>query len=163
MEIIQATHLQLPEISEMAQIIWPYNYKNMISAAQIDYMLDLMYSNASLKEQLQKNHVFLIAKENKKPVGFASYEANFENKQETRLHKIYVLPETQGKGIGRKMLYEVIRISSKNGDKKISLTVNRTNPAVQFYKNLGFKITNSVDMEIGNGFLMEDYIMKKKL
>ncbi|XLS29227.1 GNAT family N-acetyltransferase [Flavobacteriaceae bacterium M23B6Z8] len=147
----------------MASKIWPHNYKNMISGAQIAYMLDLMYSDEALSEQLLKNHVFLIAFEQNNPLGFASYELNFDSNSETRLHKIYVLPEIQGKGVGKALLDEVIKIAGENLNKKISLTVNRTNKAVSFYKKSGFRITASVDKPIGNGFLMEDYIMKKDL
>lgn len=163
MKIVQATKQQLTLIKNMAAEIWPHNYKNMISAAQIDYMLKMMYSDTSLLEQMQKNHIFLLAEENQKYLGFASYQLHFKNNKETRLHKIYVLPETQGKGVGKKLLQEVIKIACEHNDKEISLTVNRNNEAQHFYKKLGFVITDSVDMQIGGGFYMNDYIMKKPI
>lgn len=163
MKIVEATKKEMPLIRAMAYKIWPFNYKNMISEAQIDYMLDLMYSDEALHQQLLQNHTFIIAYEHETPQGFASYELNFESNSETRLHKIYVLPETQGKGVGKALLHRVVEIANKHSDKKISLTVNRTNEAVNFYKKLGFEITDSVDKPIGNGFLMEDYIMNKDL
>jgi ribosomal protein S18 acetylase RimI-like enzyme len=163
MKIVEATEKQLHLIRNMAEIIWPYNYKNMISAAQIDYMLNLMYSDASLLEQMRNNHIFLLAEEKEQLVGFASYELHFENNKETRLHKIYVLPEIQGKGVGKKLLSEIIKIAQRNNDQRISLTVNRTNEALKFYQKLGFVITDSIDMPIGKGFYMEDYIMKKNI
>lgn len=161
LKIDKAEITDLPIIREIAEITWPYNYKNMISAEQIDYMLKLMYSDKSLLEQLQINHIFLIAREADKPVGFASYELNFKGFKQTRLHKIYVLPQYQGKGVGKKLMQTVISLAIDSKNHQISLTVNKNNTAVSFYKTQGFIIKEEVKMPIGNGFYMDDYIMQK--
>jgi hypothetical protein len=45
----------------------------------------------------------------------------------------------------------------------LDLFVNRTNPAVIFYKIKGFYIDQEIDLDIGNGYFMNDYLMKLKI
>lgn len=78
----------------------------------------------------------------------------------TKLHKIYVLPEAQGKGIGKALMEEVIAKAKNKGQLALSLNVNRENKAVAYYKSLGFKIIKTEDILIGNGFFMNDYVME---
>nr|WP_255424468.1 GNAT family N-acetyltransferase [Apibacter sp. HY039] len=76
---------------------------------------------------------------------------------------MYVLPDTQGKGIGKKLIQEVEKRAIKEKNKLLILNVNRFNKAVSFYKNMGFSISGSENIDIGKGFLMEDYIMEKEV
>ena len=163
MKILEANTSQLPIIAELAYAIWPFAYGEILSKEQLTYMLDKFYSLEALTEQLEKrNHVFLLVEENEKFVGFASYESNIEN-HKTKIHKIYVLPETQGKGFGVQLINE-IETSAKNLQNDILfLNVNRFNKAQHFYKKMGFEIAFEEDIEIGNGYLMEDFVMEKKL
>ena len=103
MKTVVATKEQLHIVRELAEIIWPVAYGKIISPEQIDYMMDMMYSIDSLENQLQDNRIFLLAEEDNRFVGFASYELNCDTSNTTKIHKLYVLPETQGKGIGRKL------------------------------------------------------------
>lgn len=81
--------------------------------------------------------------------------------ENTKIHKIYVLPNTQGKGIGKLLIDEVLKIAKQKKQSSLTLNVNRDNRAIQFYKHLDFKIVGEENIPIGNGFLMEDYIMEK--
>jgi GNAT superfamily N-acetyltransferase len=85
------------------------------------------------------------------------------NKNCTRLHKLYLLPESHGKGLGKLLLDKVEYLAQKNQSNTISLNVNRFNKAYFFYQKMGFKILEEEDLEIGNSYLMEDYKMEKKL
>jgi ribosomal protein S18 acetylase RimI-like enzyme len=163
MKIIQANKSQLPLIAELAYAIWPVAYGEILSKEQLTYMLDKFYSLEALTEQLEKrNHVFLLVEENEKFVGFASYESNIEN-HKTKIHKIYVLPETQGKGFGVQLINEIETRAKNLQNDILFLNVNRFNKAQHFYKKLGFEIAFEEDIEIGNGYLMEDFVMEKKL
>jgi GNAT superfamily N-acetyltransferase len=81
----------------------------------------------------------------------------------TRLHKLYVIPTAQGKGAGKFLLIEVERLAKENQSKVISLNVNRFNSAYDFYLKNGYRKTQEIDISIGEGFLMEDYVMEKEL
>ena len=163
MKIIEANKSQLPIIAELAYAIWPSAYGEILSKEQLTYMLDKFYSLEALSQQLEeKNHVFLLAEENGKFIGFASYELNIEN-HKTKIHKIYVLPETQGKGYGVQLINEIENRSKAIKNNILFLNVNRFNKAQHFYRKLGFEIAYEVDIGIGNGFLMEDFVMEKKV
>ncbi|SFA73879.1 Ribosomal protein S18 acetylase RimI [Flavobacterium swingsii] len=164
MKISVATKSQLEIIKDLAYKIWPSTYGPILSKEQVDFMLDKFYNIKSLEEQmLQKNQVFLLIEENNKYLGFCAYELNCESLNKTKLHKIYVLPETQGKGIGKILLNEVEKIASENNNSALFLNVNRYNNAQEFYKKQGYSVIKTIDIEIGNGYLMEDFVMEKNL
>ncbi|MES2748678.1 MAG: GNAT family N-acetyltransferase [Bacteroidota bacterium] len=163
MNFVVASKVQLAIVRDLAYKIWPPTFEKILSTEQIDYMLNMMYSMASLEEQLQSNRVFLLAEEGNGFIGFASYEVNFDNSNKTKIHKLYVLPETQGKGVGRQLIDFITDIALKNQDTILHLTVNKYNKATDFYLKNGFEVTEEVVFDIGNGYVMDDYIMEKKL
>ena len=161
--ISQATSKDIPIIQEIAHKTWPITYGSILSKAQLDYMMDLMYSDESLLEQLKTKPLFFLAYEDDVCLGFTSCENNYLNNNVTRIHKIYILPEAQGKGVGKLLVDKVIALAKENQSKVISLNVNKFNNAVSFYQKLGFEIVGQEDIDIGNGFLMEDYKMELKI
>lgn len=127
-------------------------------------MLGAFYSEEALLENyLEKGHRFLLVKEEEDALGFASYEHNYKGKKVTRIHKIYLLPETQGKGLGKMLIDEIQKIALENAAEALSLNVNRFNKAQHFYRKIGFEIVDEEDIELEFGYLMEDYIMEKQL
>ena len=162
--ISEATIKDIKVIREIAFKTWPVTYGEILSKAQIDYMLDLFYSEETLTDKLPNiGHDFLVLKENEICLGFASYEHHYLNSNCTRLHKLYFLPEHQGKGMGKLMLDKIVALAKDNKTDKISLNVNRFNKAFVFYQKMGFEIIAEEDISIGQGCLMEDYIMEKQL
>jgi Acetyltransferases len=77
-----------------------------------------------------------------------------------KLHKIYVLPYNQGKGTGKFVITEIIRAISRKGGKGLQLNVNRNNKAKDFYEKMGFVVIREEDIDIGNGYFMNDYVME---
>ena len=175
MNIVVATKEQLSIVRDLALKIWPVTYTNVISAGQIEYMLDMMYSLESLENQLQSNKVFLLAEDDNHFLGFASYELDYKDENQknqenlkqvqikTRIHKLYVLPENQKKGIGKQLIDCVAEIARTKHNSALDLTVNKNNPATAFYLKNGFEITEKTVFDIGNGYVMDDYIMEKKI
>ncbi|WP_080906049.1 GNAT family N-acetyltransferase [Parabacteroides sp. Marseille-P3160] len=166
MKIIAAQEEHIPVIREIAYKTWPEAYLNILTEEQSEYMLDWMYSASALKEQmLQLEHRFLLAKEEDSAVfqGYVSYELHYKERPETKIHKLYVLPEYHGRSIGRILIDKVAEEAKKNNDTAILLNMNRMNKALNFYTHLGFRIIGEENIDIGKGFLMEDYIFKKDL
>lgn len=160
LSIRKATTADIESIGYMAYQIWPYAYRNILSLGQLQYMLGMFYSPESLRSQIEESrHQFLIAEIDEKKVGFASYSAT-ETKGQFKLHKIYMLPETQGSGLGKQLLEQVKSDCSDLGATSLMLTVNRFNTALYFYKKQGFQITREEKFEIGNGYMMDDYILE---
>jgi len=151
-------------IQDIAGKTWPVTYGAILSSEQIQYMFSMMYDLEALKNQAEtKNHHFIIAGEDGNFLGFASYEFDYLGEPKTKIHKIYILPETQGSGIGKKLLYYIAEKAKATGQEFLSLNVNRFNEAVHFYNKMGFEKVGEEDINIGNGYLMEDFIMEKKL
>ena len=160
-EIKPATTNDIPLIRELTFRVWPQTYASILSQEQINYMLDMMYSEASLEKQMTKDDCqFIIVYENGNPVGFASF-AEAEPKR-WKLHKIYVLPNQQGKGTGRFVIDHIIEQIKEKDASALFLQVNKHNTAKSFYEKLGFQEVDFINLDIGNGFFMNDYIMEKK-
>lgn len=159
-----ATSKDYKKIQEIAHQTWPETYGTILSKEQLDFMLDAFYSEAALNDSVVfKRHHFLLAKEDDVVLGFASYEHNYEENNRTRIHKIYVLPQTQGKGVGKTLIDFIQKLAIDISSKALSLNVNRFNKAYTFYQKNGFEVIKEVDIEIGHGYLMEDYVMEKQL
>ncbi len=157
--IQKASMNDFPIIQEIALATWYPTYGHILTQEQSTFMLDMMYSETSMTQQFATNQ-FLIFYEAEKSVGFAG----FENKGEgMKLHKIYFLPETQGKGFGKIMIEEVSQISKAAGCKYLELNVNRNNKAKNFYEKQGFEVFKEEDIDIGNGYWMNDFVMRKVL
>lgn len=162
--IIKATVQDFNSIESIAHKTWPSAYGQILSQEQIKYMLALFYSQEKLKENLeQSGHCFVIVKEDEEVVGFASYEHNYNNEKVTKIHKLYLLPKTQGKGIGQKLIEYICNLALGKESEILVLNVNRFNKALRFYQRIGFSIIREVNIDIGQGYLMEDYVMEKKL
>ena len=163
MTITVAAESQLGIIQNLAKVIWPDAYGAILSQEQLDYMMDMMYSGNSLRNQLRNNNVFLLARIDEDFIGFASYELNYDESNYTKIHKLYVLPEIQGKGVGKKLINYIQEIAIKNSNSALILNVNKYNKAKDFYLHNQFEIADSVVVEIGNGYVMDDFIMKKNI
>ena len=162
--IYKANSSDFKTIREIANTTWPDTYGSIISREQWDYMLEKFYSDATLNDNLtNKNHYFLLAKENNKCLGFASYEPDYLGEKIVRLHKIYLLPEAQGKGVGKLLISEIEKIANQLNQIGISLNVNRFNSAFDFYTKIGFECIGEEDIELDFGYLMEDFKMLKKI
>lgn len=162
--IVDAASNDFEVIREIAYKTWPDTYGAILSKNQLDYMLHTFYSENALKESVsQKEHQFVLAKEFDECLGFASYEHNYNNSKQTKIHKIYILPHTQGKGIGKALLNEIEKRATSSNALALILNVNRFNKALGFYENSGFQKIGEEDIELEHGYLMQDYIMKKIL
>lgn len=126
-------------------------------------MFQMMYSFEALTLQMQeRGDVFLIAYKEGAAIGFAAFQKDFLI-NETKLHKLYVLPDIQTKGVGKALLQEVELLAQAAGQSSLVLNVNRYNKALGFYEHLGYRIFKEEDIDIGNGFFMNDYELKKSL
>lgn len=156
------TDSNFTDIRAIANEVWPKTYGSILGQAQFDYMMEMMYSIASLQIQAnEKQHHFILAKENGIAVGFASYEFNCNQTSKTKIHKIYILSTQQGKGIGKILLDYIAKEACKHNNTALFLNVNKYNTAQHFYKKLGFEITAEEVIDIGQGYVMDDYVMEK--
>ena len=147
-------------ISDLAWRTWWTAYKDIISEQQIRFMLETLYNEDTLRQLIDSaDQQFIILRDNEIACGFAAYSARHDDPAAYKLHKLYVLPDCQGKGFGRQLVQEVsARLRSQNIT-KLDLNVNRRNPAFNFYRALGFEVLRQEDIPIGP-FWMNDYVMR---
>lgn len=155
----QASVADIPLIRELCFQVWPQTYASILSQEQITFMLGWMYSEDSLRRQLQEEGVtYLLCYNDKRPVGFAAY-VDHENRK-CKLEKLYVLQDQQGKGTGRFLVEHIAREACARGNRVLQLQVNKNNSARHFYQKLGFTIAQEAIFDIGHGFVMDDYVME---
>lgn len=148
-------------VPELATKIWNECYKGIISQEQIDYMLDMMYSTDKINENITEGDHWKILKADNEPVGYIHFK---EEENKIFLSKIYLLQEEKYKGLGQSLLNEVIKFAIDNNYKSIYLTVNKNNAkAIRFYEKNNFKQVKSETFDIGNGYVMDDFIYEKNI
>jgi len=162
MVIRKADTTDIHVISTLAHAIWPETYGNILSAGQLQHMLNLFYSHESLEKQFNEGHVFLIALMNAETVGFASY-SHADKTGTFKIHKLYVHPMLHGKGFGKKLLDRIVEDVKGSGATTLRLNVNRENRAKAFYERYGFKLVGEEDIAIGEGYFMNDFVMEKSI
>lgn len=164
MIIRQLTKEELSKVQSIAHRTWPSTFANILSPEQIEYMLNWMYDLQMLESQLDKGHIFLLSEENAVELGFAGFELNYSEGPKAKLHKIYLLPEAQGKGAGKALILEVAGRAKKAGQKSLLLNVNKYNQkAIDFYLKMGFQEIHKEVIDIGNGYVMDDVVMELNL
>lgn len=168
----RATTDDIELIRSIAKVAFPATYSTIISAEQIDYMMEWMYSAEKLQQEISGNITYLLAEVDGRTVGYLSFGPD-EGTADCaaapgqgrlfHLHKIYLLPEAQGGGNGKRLFMAGEREMRLAGATAFELNVNRGNPALGFYRHLGMQLSRSGDFDIGGGFFMNDHIMRKEL
>ena len=158
-----ATLNDVETIRQIADKTWWDAYSPILEKEQIAFMLGELYSVKKITSQLKDNAQFyLILEEEGKPVAFASYSPREEDPEIYKLHKLYCLPETQGKGYGKILINAVAQKTLDAGKHILDLNVNRYNKAKFFYEKMGFSVAYEEDIPIGP-YWMNDYVMRKEL
>ncbi len=160
--IVQANEGDLPAIAQLAGVIWHACYPGIITRAQIDYMLARMYALDTMREEIQSQGIhYDCLFVDGQMVGFASNGPTPEPGV-MKLHKLYLLPELQGRGLGSRLLQHCEREVRAAGAHRLILSVNKRNAkAIAANQRNGFVIVESAVTEIGGGFVMDDFIMAK--
>ena len=159
-----ATEGDLAAIARLAGVIWRAHYPGIISWEQIEYMLAKMYSLPTLREEIRQlgiRYERLLLGEDL--AGFAAHGPTDEAGV-FKLHKIYLHPAWHGRGLGSLLLRYCERQAAQAGAKRLVLTVNKRNTkAMAVYQRNGFVLLDSVVVDIGGGFVMDDYVFGKEL
>ena len=164
-KIVKAGVDDLQKIHDMAQVVFRHTYREILTPEQMDYLMDWMFSMPNLEKQLEEGHNYYLAYDGEQTCGYVSvqYEGADGNGVEVfHLHKIYVMPDSQGKHVGMSLFDRVIaHVKDQVGDMpaRIELNVNKFNKSVEFYRHIGMRVLLEEDFPIGNGFYKTDYIM----
>lgn len=158
MELVKVDESKIDICSKFAKNIFINYYTNLIGEKQALYMADLFLSNEAIKKLINKGAIFKIVYENNKPISYIEY---IKENNKVFLSKLYVDSNYRNKGYGKYMLDDCINYAKNNNINTIYLTVNKYNtPSINIYKHLNFKIIDAVVNDIGNNYVMDDYIME---
>lgn len=152
------TKKQIEETSRLANEIWHEHYSSIISEEQIDYMVDKFQSAEMITKQIKKEkYEYYNFVDNGKSVGYFGFVE--QDGDVLFLSKIYLLKSERGKGFSRKA-FEFLKEEAKSrGLSKIWLTVNKGNKhSIEIYKKFGMYIERTQIADIGEDFVMDDYV-----
>ena len=161
--VLPLTLSDVLDISRLAATIWRQHYASILAKQQIDYMLAKRYHPQLIREQLAISDIWwrkLVLDD--EIIGF-SCGMGMRAVNELKIDKLYIHCNHQRKGYGALLIADAIEIMKQNEFKSIILTVNKRNhTAISAYRRYGFEIVRDSVVEIGNGFVMDDYLMTLK-
>jgi len=147
-------------IESLADEIWTQHYEPIIGIKQVDYMLGKYQSYKAILHQMAEGYAYYISKYDEVPCGYCSIKID----NGIFLSKFYVKQSHRGLGLGRAMIETIMEYAATHKEKRIWLTCNKHNSnTLAAYKKLGFNIIDDVVTDIGNGFVMDDYVLEKRL
>ena len=161
MRLVKVDENLIEKTADFAQSVFIDYYTDLIGYDQSVYMADKFLSADAIRTLINDGAVFNLVMEDDKILGF--YECKKEEER-VFLSKLYVEKNYRGKGIGRYMFDDLLSYTKDNNLNRIYLTVNKGNtPSFNIYRHLGFEIIDSVETDIGHGYIMDDYIMELKI
>ncbi len=147
-------------IRGLAGTIWRTCYPEVIPVEQIEYMLAWMYAPHRIAGEMARGVTYELAVDDGEPVGYLAHEPMADGTAR-HLNKLYLLPRLHGQGHGQAMLRHVMDSAEAAGAQALELRVNRANHrAVRAYLRAGFTVTDERCVDIGSGFVMDDFIMR---
>jgi ribosomal protein S18 acetylase RimI-like enzyme len=163
-EIRSARQDELPVVQRLAHAIWHAHYPGIITAEQIDYMLARGYAIEALAEFVgNPDRGLELALVGGEVAGFAAWY-RIGDSAEAKLDKLYVLQSRQRSGLGVQLIARVAEKAHATGVAALILNVNKNNTqAIRAYERYGFATREAVVVDIGNGFVMDDYVMARNL
>ena len=156
-----SNEVDIRQVEELAAQIWTQHYTPIIGIDQVQYMLKNFQSSEAIEKQISEGMHYYLLYFQKEAVGYLAFK---QDDEDLFLSKIYVLSRMRGKGIGSYAMRFLSSVGEEMGLRNLSLTVNKNNSdSISAYEKLGFVNLGAVETDIGDGFIMDDYLMKKKL
>ena len=154
----KATLEDIPIIQEIAEEAWRPTYGPILTEEQTLYMIPMMYATEVLVPQIA---LFSVLEVDGVAIGYCAFEKQTDT--EGKLHKLYLRPSLKQKGAGSFIIKQISDIARMMGLSSIYLNVNKQNSAVDFYLKKGFIKESQMVLDIGNGYVMDDYVMRLML
>jgi GNAT superfamily N-acetyltransferase len=156
--VTSAAHVA--EVARMAHEVWNEYYVPIIGQAQVDYMVAKFQTAEAMQSQIDSGYEYFRIQQSGRSVGYAAIRHDAADAR-VFISKLYLLAAHRKSGAGRQTLDLIERMARERGASHLWLTVNKGNPSVQAYERLGFRIIEALVMDIGGGYVMDDYKMEK--
>lgn len=146
-------------VAQLAKEIWTQHYTPIIGNEQVSYMLEKFQSVSAIEAQIEAGmHYYLISHQET----FKAYFSFTTRLDFLFLSKLYVLQSARGNGLGRAALSFMETKAKALELPKIRLTVNKYNTrSINAYQKMGFENVDAIVQDIGNGYVMDDYVLEK--
>lgn len=157
------TSKAIKTVAHLAHKIWNLHYVPIIGQQQVDYMLDKFQDEEAIKDQIENGYDYFIIEHQKKPCGYLALVLNNDD-MKMMISKIYIDSDFRNLNLGSQLMDFSIDEAKKRGSKLIWLTVNKNNrKSIEWYQKRGFTIKENIKIDIGNSFVMDDYLMELPL
>ncbi|HEX5789827.1 MAG TPA: GNAT family N-acetyltransferase [Luteolibacter sp.] len=147
----------IQRVVELAAICWHSHYTAIIGGEQVRYMLERFQSREAINQQIAGGRDYrLIEDDEGQSHGYLAWDLHPDH---LFLSKLYILPTSQRRGLARQAL-ELLQ--GEQPGREIRLTVNKHNAkAIAFYQAMDFRNCGALVTDIGNGFVMDDWEMRR--
>jgi len=151
-------------VGALARTIWLAHYTSIITTEQIEYMLEGRFTPDNLQRYIDATDRWLyVLRLDAEPIGYCSCSLT-TTPREMKLEQLYVLPALHGQGHGRRMLDAVVAKALELHCDTLMLQVNKRNTnAIDVYRRTGFTVRSEVVIDIGRGYVMDDFIMERRI
>ena len=152
------TEADIARVVALGERIWTEHYTPILAEGQVPYMLAHFHSAETIREELvEKGYTYFLIVHGDLEVGYCGF---LDEGETVYLSKFYLGSEARGLGLGRRALEYLGGLARSRGRRAIRLGVNKRNPSIAIYKRLGFRITDEMVVDIGGGYVMDDYAME---
>ncbi len=157
------TSKAIETVAFLAHKIWNQHYVPIIGQQQVDYMLDKFQDEEAIKHQIENGHEYFMIEHQKKTCGYLALVPNNDDKK-MMISKIYIDSDFRNLNLGSQLMEFSIKEARNRNFYLIWLTVNINNSkSIKWYQKRGFTIKENIKIDIGNGFVMDDYLMELPL
>lgn len=158
------TDAEIAAVAELAQEIWTEHFPPIIGPAQTAYMIETFQSAKAIHRQITEDcYQYYLLQLGSDRIGYTAVHPEPKN-HAVFLSKIYIRKKFRGSGYSRMTMNFIADLCRDDGLNMIYLTVNKQNlSSIAVYEKLGFVRARELVTEIGNGFVMDDYVMEKYL
>jgi GNAT superfamily N-acetyltransferase len=156
------TAAQVADVARMAHEVWNEYYVPIIGQAQVDYMVARFQTAEAMQSQIDSGYEYFQIQQSGETMGYAAVRHDAADAR-LFISKLYLLAAHRKSGAGRKTLALLEQMARDRAATHLWLTVNKGNPSVRAYERLGFTIAEALVMDIGGGYVMDDYRMEKPL
>ncbi len=156
------SHEDIEALVALAKEIWEDHFTSLIGGDQVAYMLETYQSVTAITNQIESdNYQYFTVSNGAENIGYFAFCPKGE---QLYLSKFYLKKEARGSGFGRKVLAFLESAARNMSAKALELNVYKGNDhTISIYKKMGFRIVSEPQIDIGNGFVLNDYVMQKEL
>jgi diamine N-acetyltransferase len=156
------TAAQVAEVARMAHEVWNEFYVPLIGQAQVNYMVAKFQSAEAMQSQIDSGYEYFRIQQSGEIIGYTGIRHDAADAR-VFISKLYLLAAHRKSGAGRQALELIERRARERGATHLWLTVNKDSASVRAYERLGFRIVEAIVMDIGDGYVMDDYKMEKQV